>query len=100
VARSFPGLFIGAAGEMAMSHLPGLPMIAGAGVGIGAMCVAMLNLPLTSVLIPSLLLASDALPLMPLVIVSVVVSYALRARLIPAVEPRLAGAETPTAQGS
>ncbi|RKE17378.1 chloride channel protein [Streptomyces sp. TLI_171] len=79
----FPSLFLGAAGGMALSHLPGLPMIAGVGMGIGAMCVAMLDLPLTSVLIPSILLASDALALMPLVIVAVVVSYVLTARLAP-----------------
>ena len=46
----FPGLFVGAAGGIALSHLPGLPMIAGAAMGIGAMTVAMLGFPLTSVL--------------------------------------------------
>ena len=35
---TFPGMFIGAAGGIALSHLPGLPMIAGAAMGIGAMC--------------------------------------------------------------
>ena len=49
----FPSMFIGAAGGIALSHLPGLPMIAGAAMGIGAMMVAMLGLPLTSVLIVS-----------------------------------------------
>ena len=44
-------MFIGAAGGIALSHLPGLPMIAGAAMGIGAMTVVMLGLPLTSVLI-------------------------------------------------
>ena len=44
----FPGLFIGAVGGIALSHLPGLPMIAGAAMGIGAMTVAMLGLPLVS----------------------------------------------------
>ena len=42
----FPGMFIGAAGGIALSHLPGLPMIAGVAMGIGAMTVAMLGLPL------------------------------------------------------
>ena len=44
-------MFVGAAGGIALSHLPGLPMIAGAAMGIGAMSVAMLGLPLTSVLL-------------------------------------------------
>ena len=48
----FPAMFVGAAGGIALSHLPGLPPIAGAAMGIGAMCVVMLKLPLTSVLPP------------------------------------------------
>ena len=80
----FPGMFIGAAGGIALSHLPGLPMIAGAAMGIGAMTVAMLGFPLTSVLIVSVFLQADGLTLMPLVIVAVVVSYVVSARLTPA----------------
>jgi hypothetical protein len=79
----FPSIFLGAAGGIAFSHLPGLPMIAGVGMGIGAMSVAMLRLPLTSVLLASLLLVDDASALMPLVIVAVVVSYVISARLLP-----------------
>jgi chloride channel protein, CIC family len=77
----FPAMFIGAAGGIALSHLPGLPLIAGVGMGIGAMSVAMLRLPLTSVLLATLLLETDSLTLMPLVIVAVVVSYVVVARL-------------------
>jgi len=77
----FPGMFIGAAFGMAISHLPGLPMIAGVGMGIGAMTVAMLGLPLVSVLLASLLLAADGIALMPLIIVAVVVSYVVSAHL-------------------
>ncbi len=54
----FPAMFIGAAGGIALSHLPGLPLDAGVAMGIGAMSVVMLTLPLTSVLLASLLLAS------------------------------------------
>ncbi len=81
----FPGMFLGAALGIALSHLPGLPMIAGVGMGIGAMTVAMLGLPLVSVLLASLLLAADELSLMPLIIVAVVVSYVVSARLTPVV---------------
>ena len=80
----FPGLYIGAAGGIAFSHLPGLPMIAGAAMGIGAMAVAMLSLPMTSVLLPALLFPSDALTLTPLVIMAVVVAYVITARIGPA----------------
>jgi hypothetical protein len=43
----------------------------------------MLGLPLTSVLLTSVFLEADAVSLMPLVIVAVVVSYVLSARLAP-----------------
>ena len=79
----FPAMFIGATGGIALSHLPGLPLVAGVAMGIGAMSVVMLTLPLTSVLLASLLLASDGLAVMPLVIVSVVVAYVTAARISP-----------------
>jgi hypothetical protein len=77
----FPSMFIGAAGGIALSHAPGLPMIAGVAMGIGAMSATMLGLPLTSVLLASLFLQPDAIALMPLVIVAVVVAYVTSARL-------------------
>ena len=84
---TFPALFIGAAGGIALSHLPGLPLVPAVGMGIGAMCAVMLRLPLTSVLLASLLLYSDGIAVMPLVIVAVVVAYVVSARLIPAPAP-------------
>ena len=81
---TFPALFVGAAGGVLLSHLPGLPLVAGVAMGIGAMAVVMLNLPLTSVLLSTLILASDGLAVMPLVIVAVVVAYVASARLTPA----------------
>ena len=80
----FPGIFLGAAAGIALSHLPGLPVVAGVGIGIGAMCVAMLRLPLTSVLLATLLLGSSELAVMPLIIVAVVAAHVLSARLAPA----------------
>jgi chloride channel protein, CIC family len=80
----FPAMFTGAAGGILLSNLPGLPLIAGAAMGIGALTVAMLRLPLTSVLITALFLQADSLALMPLVIVAVVVSHVVTARLEPA----------------
>ena len=81
---TFPGMFIGAAGGIALSHLPGLPMIDGAGLGIGAMTVVMLGgLPLTSVLLTLLFLQSDAVNLISVVIVAVVVAWVASTRLSP-----------------
>ena len=88
----FPAMFIGAAGGIALSHLPGLPLIAGVAMGIGAMSVVMLTLPLTSVLLATLLLASDGLAVMPLVIVAVVVAHVAAAHLAPRPAAEPAGA--------
>jgi H+/Cl- antiporter ClcA len=79
----FPAIFLGAAGGVALSHLPGLPLVPGVAVGIGAMSAGMLKLPLTSVLLAVLILGGDGITTMPLTIVAVVVSYVLTIRLEP-----------------
>jgi H+/Cl- antiporter ClcA len=79
----FPAIFIGAVGGMAMSHLPGLQLVPAVAMGIGALTDAMLTLPLTSVLLATLLLGKGGITAMPLVIVSVVVCHVLSARLPP-----------------
>ena len=86
----FPSMFLGAAGGMALSQLPGLRLVPALGMGIGAMCVVMLRLPLTSVLLATILLAPDSLAVTPLAIVAVVVAYVAAARLDP--EPAAARA--------
>ncbi len=90
----FPALFIGAVGGLALSHAPGLPETAGVAMGLGAMTTAMLGLPLTAVLLTTLLLGSAGINVMPLVIVTVVVTYVGRARfsLLPRPGPGAAAA--------
>jgi chloride channel protein, CIC family len=83
----FPALYLGAAGGLLLSHLPGLPFVAGIAMGIGAMSVAMLRLPLTAVLLATLLLGKDGLTVMPLVIVAVVTAHVIAARLTAPPEP-------------
>ena len=84
---TFPAMFLGAAGGVALSHLPGLPMVDGVAMGIGAMTAVMLRLPLTAVLLATLLLGADGLAVMPLAIVAVVVAYVASARLAPGPAP-------------
>jgi H+/Cl- antiporter ClcA len=74
---TFPAALIGAAGGIALSHLPGLPLIPGAAIGLGAVLVAMLRLPMTSVLVTTLFFGSDGIGVLPVVIVAVVISYVL-----------------------
>ena len=80
----FPSMFIGAAGGIALSHVGGLPAVAGAAMGVGAMVAGALKMPMTAVLLPSLLFLSDAVALMPVVIVAVVVSYVVAIWIAPA----------------
>jgi H+/Cl- antiporter ClcA len=79
----FPTLLLGAAGGIAMSHLPGLPLIPAAAMGMGALFTVVLGMPLTAVLLVTLFLTPDGVPVMPLVIVAIVVAYVVAARLPP-----------------
>lgn len=80
----FPAVLIGAAGGLAMTHLPGLGVTAGFAMGIAAMSAAMLKLPMSSVVLASVLLGTEGINVVPLVIVAAVVSYVVTLRLTPA----------------
>ena len=54
------------------------------GMGIGAMCCAMLRLPLTSTLLATLLLGADGVTETPVVVVAVAVAYVITMILPPA----------------
>lgn len=96
---TFPGMFIGAAGGMALSHLPGLSLIDGVGLGIGAMTVVMLGgLPLTAVLLTLLFLQIDAVDLISVVIVAVVVAWVASARMSPWLPQLSTAPSSPAAQ--
>lgn len=77
----FPAMYIGAVLGVLATALPGVPAAAGIAMGIGAMCAAMLGLPLTSTLLATLLLGREGLEVLPAVIVAVVVAYLVTARL-------------------
>jgi H+/Cl- antiporter ClcA len=94
----FPSMFIGAAGGIALSHVGGLPVVAGAAMGVGAMVAGALRMPLTAVLLPSLLFLSDAVALMPVVIVAVVVSYIVAIWIKPSEPAEASPASAPPAQ--
>jgi len=77
----FPAMFIGAAIGVAAADLPGLELVPAVAMGIGAVATVMLRLPLTAVLLATLLLLSDGLQAMPLVIVAVAVALVATVRL-------------------
>ncbi len=91
----FPAMFIGAALGLLVSTWTGMSVAPAIGMGIGALCAAMLRLPLTSVLLATLLLAQDGMAVMPVVIVAVVVSYMVTIWLSP--PPASIAPEAPTA---
>ncbi|MDX6301456.1 MAG: hypothetical protein QOF53_2670 [Nocardioidaceae bacterium] len=77
----FPSMFIGAALGIAASGLPGMHMAPAIGMGIGAMCTAMLRLPLTSTLLATLLLGADGVSTTPEVVVAVAVAFVVTSLL-------------------
>jgi H+/Cl- antiporter ClcA len=72
---TFPAIFLGAAGGIMASHLPGFPVTAAVAVGIGAGTVAILRLPLSAIVIATLLTAKTGLGAEPLTVIGVVVAY-------------------------
>jgi H+/Cl- antiporter ClcA len=78
---TFPAMFLGAAGGIMASHLPGFPITAAVAVGIGAGTVAILRLPLSAIVIASLLTSKAGAGAEPLTIIGVAVSYLVTLRL-------------------
>jgi H+/Cl- antiporter ClcA len=72
---TFPAVFLGAAAGIVASHLPGFAFQSGVAVGIGAATVAILRLPLSSVVLATLLCSHAGTNVEPLIIVGVVVAY-------------------------
>jgi H+/Cl- antiporter ClcA len=105
---TFPALFLGAAAGVMASHLPGFSLQAGVAVGMGTAIVAVLRLPLSAVVIATVLTGHAGANVEPLIIVGVVVSYIVtlllarsaapaQAPATDASEPAVAGASTATA---
>ncbi|MGW1376829.1 chloride channel protein [Streptomyces sp. NPDC002446] len=95
----FPALFLGAAGGVVLSRLPGLSLTAAFAMGVGAMTVSMVRLPMTSVLMATLLMGGSGLTVMPLVIVAVVVAHVVALRLTPAGPAAVPGARPAPSAG-
>ena len=71
---TFPAMFLGAAAGIMASHLPGFPLTAGVAVGIAAGVSSVLRLPLSAVVIASVLTAKSGDGVEPLIIVGSVVA--------------------------
>ena len=73
----FPAMFVGAVLGIALAGLPGMSLAPAIAMGIGALCTAMLRLPLTATLLATLLLGADGVSVTPQVVVAVVVAFVL-----------------------
>ena len=98
----FPALFLAAAGGIMASRLPGFTLTPAVAVGMGAAIAAVLRLPLTAIVLATLLTANAGTGDEPLIIVGVVVSYLVTLLIsapAPAASPAGDGtvaAQTPT----
>ena len=72
---TFPALFVGAVGGLLAAHLPGFSETPAVAALMGATAVAILRLPLSSVVIAMLLTSRAGLATAPIIIVAVVASY-------------------------
>ncbi|MFL5824527.1 MAG: chloride channel protein [Solirubrobacteraceae bacterium] len=73
---TFPAVFLGAAAGILASHLPGFPLTPAVAVCMGAATVAILRLPLSSIVLATLLTAPSAgAGDEPLIIVGVAVAF-------------------------
>jgi len=72
---TFPAIFLGAAGGILASHLPGFPLTPAVAVGLGTSVTAVLRLPLSAVVLATLLTVHSGTGDEPLIIVGVVVAY-------------------------
>jgi H+/Cl- antiporter ClcA len=70
---TFPALFLGAAFGILVGNLPGFGASAGIAVGMAAATAAVLRLPITSIVLVTLLLGSQALSQIPVVMIAAVV---------------------------
>jgi H+/Cl- antiporter ClcA len=72
---TFPAVFLGAAAGILASHLPGFALTPAVGVGMGAATVAVLRLPLSAVVLATLITVHAGTGDEPLIIVGVVAAY-------------------------
>jgi len=81
---TFPALFLGAAAGIMASRLPGFSLTPAVAVGIGAATAAVLRLPLSAVVLATVLtIKASGAGTEPLIIVGVVVAYLVALQVSP-----------------
>jgi H+/Cl- antiporter ClcA len=88
---TFPAIFLGVVAGLLAAHLPGYSETPAIAALVGASCVAVLRLPLASLMIATLLSVKAGLEVTPLVVISVVVAYLTSEGLSAYVDARVGG---------
>jgi H+/Cl- antiporter ClcA len=89
---TFPALFLGAAAGLMAAQLPGFSITPAVAVAVGAAVVSVLRLPLSAVVLATLLTSGAGLGVGPVIIVGVVVAYLTSQMLSPSPPPDEASA--------
>lgn len=87
---TFPAMFLGVVAGLLAAHLPGVSQTPAIGVLVGAACVSVLRLPLSSIIL-ALLITGAGAGVAPLVIVGVAVAYLATLMLADRAQAQLAG---------
>jgi H+/Cl- antiporter ClcA len=94
---TFPGLFLGAVAGLMAGQLPGYAITPAVAVGMAAAVVAVLRLPLSAIVIATVLTSGTGAGSGPLVIVGTIIGYMVSLALVPPPPPDTAAAQAPGA---
>ena len=78
---TFPAMLLGVAGGLMMASLPGFETAPAVAVGMGAAVAAVLRLPLSAIVLATVLTESAGLSTAPLIVIGVVVAYLITVAL-------------------
>jgi H+/Cl- antiporter ClcA len=95
---TFPAIFLGVAAGLMAQHLPQYAETQAVAALTGALCVSVLRLPLTSVMIATLLASQAGLAVAPIIVVAVTAAYLTSEALTAYVDARIGAERRPVSR--